>query len=75
MRSLPKLIPGVHPKLPGDAQGHVKRVYSHAEEHREELNLYITGEEEMEEESIGAPTGEPTAESAVEPEPDEAGGR
>src|SRR3954451_2511657 len=47
MRSLPKLIPGVHKKLPGDAQGHVRRVYSHAEEHRPELNLYITGEEEI----------------------------
>src|SRR4051812_33137457 len=50
MRSLAKLIPGVHSKLPGDAQQHVKRVYSHAEEHREELNLYITGEEEVEDE-------------------------
>src|SRR5438477_1486700 len=48
MRSLSKLIPGVHPKLPGDAQKHVKRLYEHAEEHREELNLYITGEEEVE---------------------------
>ena len=48
MRSLPKLIPGVHEKLPGDAQDHVKRLYSHAEEHRAELNLYITGEEELE---------------------------
>jgi succinate dehydrogenase / fumarate reductase, iron-sulfur subunit len=48
MRSLSKLIPGVHKKLPGDAQDHVKRVYSHAEEHRAELNLYITGEEELE---------------------------
>src|SRR5919197_5095957 len=47
MRALPKLIPGVHHKLPDDAQGHVKRLYSHAEEHRTELNLYITGEEEM----------------------------
>jgi succinate dehydrogenase / fumarate reductase, iron-sulfur subunit len=47
MRSLSKLIPGVHPKLPGDAQGHVKRIYSHAEEHRTELNLYVTGEEEV----------------------------
>jgi succinate dehydrogenase / fumarate reductase, iron-sulfur subunit len=46
MRSLAKLIPGVHKKLPGDAQDHVKRLYSHAEEHRTELNLYITGEEE-----------------------------
>jgi succinate dehydrogenase / fumarate reductase iron-sulfur subunit len=48
MRSLPKLIPGVHPKLPGDAQDHVKRIYQHAEEHGEELNLYMTGEEELE---------------------------
>ena len=48
MRSLPKLIPGVHPKLPGDAQDHVKRIYAHAEEHRDELNLYITGEEDVE---------------------------
>jgi succinate dehydrogenase / fumarate reductase iron-sulfur subunit len=45
MRSLKKLIPGVHEKLPGDAQGHVKRIYSHAEEHRTELNLYIVGED------------------------------
>ena len=44
MRSIRKLIPGVHEKLPGDAQDHVKRIYSHAEEHREELNLYIVGE-------------------------------
>src|SRR4051812_35748959 len=55
MRSLSKLIPGVHPKLPGDAQKHVKRVYEHAEEHREELNLYITGEEEVEPEPNEAP--------------------
>jgi succinate dehydrogenase / fumarate reductase iron-sulfur subunit len=48
MRSLSKLIPGVHEKLPGDAQGHVQRIYQHAEEHREELNLYISGEEEIE---------------------------
>ena len=57
MRSLPKLIPGVHHKLPGDAQQHVKRTYEHAEEHREELNLYITGEEEI----------EPEADEAQEP--------
>jgi hypothetical protein len=36
MRSLPKLIPGVHHKLPGGAQD---------EEHNEEFNLYIKGEE------------------------------
>src|SRR5919201_4699839 len=55
MRSLSKLIPGVHPKLPGDAQQHVKHAYSHAEEHREELNLYITGEEEVEPEADESP--------------------
>jgi succinate dehydrogenase / fumarate reductase iron-sulfur subunit len=49
MRSLPKLIPGVHPKLPGDAQDHVKRIYEHAEEHRTQLNLYVSGEEAEEE--------------------------
>jgi succinate dehydrogenase / fumarate reductase, iron-sulfur subunit len=66
MRSLPKLIPGVHEKLPDGAQDHVKRLYSHAEEHRAELNLYITGEEEIE-------PGEeaPTPVAAIEPEPDE----
>src|SRR5918996_1103371 len=48
MRSLPKLIPGVHKKLPGDAQDHVKRIYEHAEEHGTEINLYIMGEEDVE---------------------------
>jgi succinate dehydrogenase / fumarate reductase iron-sulfur subunit len=61
MRSLPKLIPGVHAKLPGDAQDHVKRIYAHTEDHQVELNLYIRGEEPDEE----AP------EAAIEPEPDE----
>src|SRR5215216_3612544 len=61
MRSLPKLIPGVHPKLPGDSQTHVKRIFAHAEEHEVELNLYIRGEEADQE----APEAE------VEPEPDE----
>jgi succinate dehydrogenase / fumarate reductase iron-sulfur subunit len=46
MRSLPKLIPGVHPKLPGGAQDEVKAIYEHAEEHREEFNLYIRGDED-----------------------------
>jgi len=45
MRSLAKLIPGIHPKLPGGAQDEVKQIYSHAREHNEELNLYIKGEE------------------------------
>jgi succinate dehydrogenase / fumarate reductase iron-sulfur subunit len=55
MRSLPKLIPGIHPKLPGGAQDEVKAIYKHTEEHREEFNLYIKGEDE----------------DFVEPEPDE----
>jgi succinate dehydrogenase / fumarate reductase iron-sulfur subunit len=63
MRSLPKLIPGVHHKLPGDAQEHVKRIYEHAEEHRTELNLYITGEEDVEpepdEEALSPPEVSP----------------
>lgn len=42
MRSLPKLIPGIHHKLPG--QSEIKRIFDHAEQHGEELNLYITGE-------------------------------
>ncbi len=47
-RSLSQLIPGVHPKLPGDAQDEIKAIYEHAEEHREEFNLYIRGEEDVE---------------------------
>jgi succinate dehydrogenase / fumarate reductase iron-sulfur subunit len=59
MRSLSKLIPGVHPKLPDGAQDKVKALYGHAEEHRTQLNLYITGHDE-----------ESPAES-IAPEPDE----
>jgi succinate dehydrogenase iron-sulfur subunit len=69
MRSLPKLIPGVHSKLPGDAQQHVQRIYAHAEEHQVELNLYIRGEEVEAEESV--PEAEAVPEAAVEPEADE----
>jgi succinate dehydrogenase / fumarate reductase iron-sulfur subunit len=54
-RSPSKVIPGLHPKLPGGAQDEVKAIYRHAEEHREEFNLYIKGEDE----------------DFVEPEPDE----
>jgi len=61
MRSLPKLIPGVHGKLPGGDQKQVERIYAHAEEHREQLNLYIKGEEAEED----------VPEETVEPEPDE----
>ena len=52
MRSLPKLIPGVHHKLPDGAQDEVKAIYKHAEEHNEEFNLYIKGEEGDEEAAI-----------------------
>ncbi len=48
MRSLSKLIPGIHPKLPGGAQDEVKAIYEHAEAHSEEFNLYIKGEEDVE---------------------------
>jgi succinate dehydrogenase / fumarate reductase, iron-sulfur subunit len=47
-RSISKLIPGIHPKLPGGAQDEVKAIYKHAEEHREEFNIYIHGEEDVE---------------------------
>jgi succinate dehydrogenase / fumarate reductase iron-sulfur subunit len=60
MRSVPKLIPGVHHKLPGDAQDRVKNIYKHAEEHREQINLYITGEDEI--------LPEPDEEETVAPE-------
>jgi succinate dehydrogenase / fumarate reductase iron-sulfur subunit len=63
-RSLPKLIPGVHPKLPDGAQDEVKAIYAHAEEHREELNLYITGEEDVEPEP-DEPTEETVAAEAA----------
>ena len=69
MRSLPKLIPGVHHKLPGDAQSHVQRIYAHTEEHAIELNLYIRGEEADEDESV--PEREAVPEAKIEPEPDE----
>jgi succinate dehydrogenase / fumarate reductase, iron-sulfur subunit len=54
-RSAHKVIPGLHPKLPGGAQDEVQAIYKHAEEHREEFNIYIKGEDE----------------DFVEPEPDE----
>jgi succinate dehydrogenase / fumarate reductase, iron-sulfur subunit len=63
MRSLPKLIPGIHSKLPDGAQDEVEQIYQHAEQHHEELNLYIKGDEPDEE----------GPEDEVEPEPDEKG--
>jgi succinate dehydrogenase / fumarate reductase iron-sulfur subunit len=59
MRSLSKLIPGVHPKLPDGSQERVKEIYERAEESRWQLNLYITG------------TDEEAPAEAIEPEPDE----
>jgi len=70
-RSLSKLIPGVHPKLPGGAQEEVKAIYRHAEEHREEFNIYIRGEEDVEPEP-DEPTEETiTAEAAAAAESEE----
>jgi succinate dehydrogenase / fumarate reductase, iron-sulfur subunit len=47
-RSPAKVIPGIHPKLPGGAQDEVKAIYKHAEQHREEFNIYIKGEDDVE---------------------------
>ena len=52
MRSLGKLIPGVHPKLPGGAQDHVQRIYDRAEESNWQLNLYIVGDDEPGDEGL-----------------------
>jgi succinate dehydrogenase iron-sulfur subunit len=61
-----KFIPGLHHKLPGGAQDEVKAIYKHAEEHSEEFNLYIKGEEgdlvdEPAEEPAAAPAAEETS--------------
>jgi succinate dehydrogenase / fumarate reductase, iron-sulfur subunit len=66
MRSLPKLIPGVHHKLPGDAQDHVRRIYAHTEDHKVDLNLYIRGEE-GEEARPGEPEPDEIDEAAARP--------
>lgn len=42
---LRQAIPGTHHKLPGNAMDEVKAIYAHAEEHNEEFNLYIKGDE------------------------------
>jgi succinate dehydrogenase / fumarate reductase, iron-sulfur subunit len=42
---LRQAIPGLHHGLPKDAMNDVKSIYEHAEEHNEEFNLYIKGEE------------------------------
>jgi hypothetical protein len=62
-----KVVPGLHHKLPGDAQDEVKAIYKRAEEHNEEFNLYIKGDEselaeieaeEAPEPAAAAPSGE-----------------
>jgi succinate dehydrogenase / fumarate reductase, iron-sulfur subunit len=60
-RSPAKVIPGIHPKLPGGAQDEVKAIYKHAEDHREEFNIYIKGEDDVEPEP-----DEPTAEAMAD---------
>ncbi|MBA2523144.1 MAG: 4Fe-4S dicluster domain-containing protein, partial [Solirubrobacterales bacterium] len=67
MRSVPKLIPGVHHKLPGGSQDHVKRIYATAEESRIELNLFVIGEGGEEEHLPGQ---QPADAQDLEPEPD-----
>jgi len=74
MRSLPKLIPGVHAKLPDDAQAHVERIYAHTEDHKVELNLYIRGEEgeevrpgEPEPDEVYEATARPGADTGLAP--------
>ncbi len=42
---LRQAIPGTHHKLPSNAMDEVKAIYKHAEEHNEEFNLYIKGDE------------------------------
>jgi succinate dehydrogenase / fumarate reductase iron-sulfur subunit len=59
-RSLSKLIPGIHPQLPDGAQDEVKAIYRHAEEHREEFNIYIKGEDDVEPEPDETKTEEET---------------
>jgi succinate dehydrogenase / fumarate reductase, iron-sulfur subunit len=57
---LRQAIPGTHHKLPGDAMDEVKAIYAHAEEHSEELNLYIRGEEGDDAQPDGADAEEVT---------------
>jgi succinate dehydrogenase / fumarate reductase, iron-sulfur subunit len=57
---LRQAIPGTHPSLPKDAMNDVKAIYAHAEEHNEELNLYIRGEEGDDAQPDGAAAEEVT---------------
>jgi succinate dehydrogenase iron-sulfur subunit len=53
-------IPGLHHGLPKDSMNDVRSVYEHAEEHNEELNLYIRGEEGEDAQPDGASAEEVT---------------
>jgi succinate dehydrogenase / fumarate reductase iron-sulfur subunit len=66
-----KFIPGLHPKLPGNAQDEVKAIYEHAEGHREEFNIYITGEEDVEPEPDEPSDATVAAEAAAAAESEE----
>ncbi|MDQ3729343.1 MAG: succinate dehydrogenase/fumarate reductase iron-sulfur subunit [Actinomycetota bacterium] len=65
MRSISKLIPGIHAKLPGDAQEKVEQIYERAEESRWQLNLYITGRDEDMTEAEEAPESTNKTEEAT----------
>ena len=50
---LRQAIPGLHHGLPKNEMNDVRSIYEHAEEHNEEFNLYIKGEEgELAEENV-----------------------
>ncbi|HEY7456433.1 MAG TPA: succinate dehydrogenase iron-sulfur subunit [Solirubrobacterales bacterium] len=64
-RSPAKVIPGIHPKLPGGAQDEVKAIYKHAEQHREEFNISIEGTDDVEPEPDETEAGEIAAEEGT----------
>src|SRR4051794_15547234 len=57
---LRQAIPGLHHGLLKDSMNDVRSVYKHAEEHSEELNLYIRGEEGDDAQPDGAAAEEVT---------------
>jgi succinate dehydrogenase / fumarate reductase iron-sulfur subunit len=57
---LRQAIPGLHHSLPKDSMNDVRSIYKHAEEHNEELNLYIRGEEGDDAQPDGAAAEEVT---------------
>lgn len=57
---LRQAIPGLHHGLPKDSMNDVRSIYEHAEEHNEELNLYIRGEEGEDAQPDGAAAEEVT---------------